>query len=162
MPKITCTRKIHFCAGHRVMNHESKCATAHGHNYYAHIFAEAESLDPLGRVIDFSVLKEQIGSWIDLYWDHNFLVFEKDLEMIQALLSVSRKKEPFICSFNPTAENMAQYLLTEVCPKQLQETNVVVTRVIIYETENCYAEASLSSKNIAKNKEPKTTGFVCH
>ncbi|MBT5095864.1 MAG: 6-pyruvoyl tetrahydrobiopterin synthase, partial [Halobacteriovoraceae bacterium] len=25
----TCVRKIHFCYGHRVKNHESKCATLH-------------------------------------------------------------------------------------------------------------------------------------
>jgi 6-pyruvoyltetrahydropterin/6-carboxytetrahydropterin synthase len=152
MTTITCTRKIHFCAGHRVLNHESKCATAHGHNYYAHIFAEAESLDSIGRVIDFSVLKTTIGSWIDLHWDHNFLVFEKDSEMIQALLSVSRKKDPFICPFNPTAENMANYLLSEICPKLLQGMGVTVTRVIIFETDNCYAEASLPCREFTTTR----------
>jgi 6-pyruvoyltetrahydropterin/6-carboxytetrahydropterin synthase len=135
------------------MNHESKCATAHGHNYYAHIFAQAESLDSIGRVIDFSVLKEKIGSWIDLHWDHTFLVFEKDVDMIRALLSSPRKKDPFICAFNPTAENMAQFLLHEICPQQLQETDVVVTRVIIYETDNCYAEASLADRTLFKKTE---------
>lgn len=140
---IRCVRKLHFCAGHRVMEHESKCATPHGHNYYAHIYAEAEQLDSLGRVIDFAVLKEKIGSWIDLHWDHNFLVFEKDAELIQALMSVSRKKDPFICPFNPTAENMALYLLKTVCPEQLCDTQVKVTKVVLYETENCYAEAEL-------------------
>jgi len=125
------------------MGHESKCATPHGHNYYAHIYAEADQLDPLGRVIDFSVLKEKIGSWIELHWDHNFLVFEKDVELVSALMGVSRKKDPFICPFNPTAENMALYLLKIVCPEQLQNTHVKVTKVVLYETENCYAEAEL-------------------
>lgn len=157
--KITCTRKIHFCAGHRVMNHESKCATAHGHNYYAHIFAEADSLDSIGRVIDFSVLKEEIGGWIDEFWDHNFLVYEKDEEMIRALLSVSRKKEPFICPFNPTAENMAKYLLNEICPQMLAGKNVVVTRVIIFETDNCYAEATLNHQNAFENRKEQAS--VC-
>ena len=58
MHRITCTRKIHFCAGHRVMHHENKCATAHGHNYYVELIAEAPSLDESGRVVDFSVLKD--------------------------------------------------------------------------------------------------------
>lgn len=139
---IRCIRKLHFCAGHRVMNHESKCATPHGHNYYAHIYAEAESLDALGRVIDFSVLKEKVGSWIDLHWDHNFLVYAKDLELIHALTSVKGKKDPFICPFNPTAENMALYLLEEVCPRQLEATGVTVNKIVLYETENCYAEVT--------------------
>lgn len=122
------------------MNHESKCATPHGHNYYVHVYAEADQLDSLGRVIDFSVLKEKIGSWIEEQWDHNFLVFEKDVELIKALTGVSRKKDPFVCPFNPTAENMALYLLKTVCPMQLQGTDVRVNKIVLYETENCYAE----------------------
>lgn len=141
---IRCVRKLHFCAGHRVMNHESKCATPHGHNYYAHIYAEADALDALGRVIDFSVLKEKVGSWIDLHWDHNFLVYEKDLELIRALTGVTGKKDPFICPFNPTAENMALYLLEVVCPRQLEATGVTVNKIVLYETENCYAEATMN------------------
>lgn len=143
MSRFQCIRKIHFCAGHRVFGHEGKCATAHGHNYYAHIVAEALDLDVLGRVIDFSVLKDKIGGWIEKYWDHTFLVFEEDIEVIRALQSMPRNKEPFICPFNPTAERMADYLLHEVCPKQLKGSGVLVTKVILYETENCYAEVSL-------------------
>ncbi len=143
MTTIRCVRKLHFCAGHRVMNHESKCATPHGHNYDVHIYAEADQLDSLGRVIDFSVLKEKIGSWIDLYWDHNFLVYEQDVGLIQALLSAPRVKDPFICPFNPTAENIAHYLLTSVCPEQLKGTDVRVPKVVLYETINCYAVAEL-------------------
>ena len=30
--KLTCTRRLQFCAGHRVYGHESKCANVHGHN----------------------------------------------------------------------------------------------------------------------------------
>jgi len=146
MSKITCTRKIHFSSGHRVLHHEGKCVNPHGHNYYAHIFAEAEHLDSLGRVIDFSVLKEKIGSWIDEHFDHTFLVYEKDSEMIAALNLVKGSKPPFICPFNPTAENIANYLLTVVCPDLLKEYAIKVTKVIIYETDNCYAEASTSCR----------------
>lgn len=144
MAKITCTRRIHFCSGHRVFKHEGKCANAHGHNYYAHIVAEADHLDNTGRIIDFSVLKEKIGSWIDLNWDHTFLLFEQDVEMIQALSSICTPKPLFICPFNPTAENMADYLLTVVCPRELKDSNVRITKIVIYETDNCYAEASLN------------------
>lgn len=144
MTKITCTRKIHFSSGHRVLGHEGKCANPHGHNYYAHIVAEAKSLDELGRVIDFSVLKEKIGSWIDHHFDHTFLVFEKDHEMIEALKNIKSSKPPFICPFNPTAENIANYLLTVVCKNVLEDSNVTVTKVIVYETDNCYAEAKLA------------------
>ncbi|MEX1012749.1 MAG: 6-carboxytetrahydropterin synthase [Waddliaceae bacterium] len=143
MKKITCTRKIHFCAGHRVMNHESKCATVHGHNYYVYLTAQAPSLDSLGRVVDFTVLKEKIGGWIDENWDHTFLVCDQDTELVHVLETLSQRKKPFICPFNPTAEEMAIYLLKKVSPELLEGTGVVITKVAVHETDNCYAEASL-------------------
>lgn len=125
------------------MGHENKCATVHGHNYYVHLVAEAPQLDSIGRVIDFSVLKEKVGGWIDEHWDHTFLVCDQDKEVINALRTLPRKKEPYICPFNPTAEEMASYLLHEICPKLLKDTNVLITKVVIHETDNCYAEATL-------------------
>ncbi len=139
---ITCTRRLTFCAGHRVMGHESKCATPHGHNYIVEITACAEKLDEVGRVIDFSVLKEVIGSWIDLNWDHTFLVYEEDRETIKYLNKMPSKKAPYVCSFNPTAENIANFLLKELCPQLLVSYGVEVTKVVVQETENCSAEAS--------------------
>ena len=128
------------------MNHESKCATLHGHNYVAWFDAEHEKgLDAIGRVIDFSVLKNKIGSWIDIFWDHNTIVFVKDVETIKALTSIPRKKDPFLFDTNPTAENMADYLLKVVCPLVLKDTGVKVTKIKLYETENCYAEVSCDS-----------------
>lgn len=141
--KITCTRKIHFCAGHRVLGHENKCATPHGHNYNVFVSAESEDLDPLGRVIDFSVLKNNLGGWIDKNWDHTFLVYEKDQVLIEALQKVGGHKPIYLCSFNPTAENMAQYLLNTVSPMVFKEPGVKVTKIALYESENCYAEASI-------------------
>jgi 6-pyruvoyltetrahydropterin/6-carboxytetrahydropterin synthase len=147
MTTIRCARKINFSSGHRVFKHEGKCANPHGHSYCAHIFAEREldssELDSLGRVIDFSVLKEKIGGWIELNFDHTFLVFEEDLEMIKALDLVKSPKKPFICPFNPTAENIAHYLLTVICPEELKGLGIKVTKVIVYESENCYAESQL-------------------
>lgn len=44
---------------------------------------------------------------------------------------------------NPTAENMAFYLLRTVGPQQLAGTGVRLVRVVLWETENCCAEAVL-------------------
>lgn len=142
--KISCTRKLHFCAGHRVMYHEGKCATLHGHNYTVEIVAEAEQLDPLGRVIDFGVLKEKIGAWIDAQWDHTCLISEQDTEVLAALRTLPRRKEPFVCPFNPTAEEIAGYLLHQVCPQLLEGTGVTIREVVVHETNNCSARAFLS------------------
>lgn len=142
---ITATRRIQFCAGHRVVRHESKCRNIHGHNYVA--FFEAygvdNDVDRLGRVIDFSVLKEKIGGWIDEHWDHGFIAYSEDVDVIPAIEACLPGQKMFIMQNNPTAENMAKYLLNIVCPMQLLGTGVKVRKVTLWETENCYAEATL-------------------
>lgn len=140
---ITVTRKIEFDAGHRVYKHEGKCANLHGHRYVAEIEATAPELDAMGRVIDFSKLKETIGAWIDKNWDHTTLLYENDLTAIQGVYPLQQNKPVFICSFNPTAENMAKYLLHDICPMELLGYEIKVVKVTIWETPNCKASASL-------------------
>ena len=139
---ITVVRRIQFCAGHRVWKHEHRCANLHGHNYVAFFHATAAELDPLGRVIDFGVLKDRLGSWIDQHWDHGFICHREDAEARQAMGAVPNQKV-FLMEGNPTAENMAAYLLNTVGPKQLADTGVRLVRVVLWETENCSAEASV-------------------
>lgn len=139
---ITCTRRIQFCAGHRVYQHESKCRNLHGHNYVALFEASAPQLDRIGRIVDFSVLKDRIGGWIDEHWDHGFLYWVEDEEIRAALEKITLQKT-YTLPHNPTAENMANYLLCVICPRVLNGTGVSVIRVTIWETENCYAEATL-------------------
>jgi 6-pyruvoyltetrahydropterin/6-carboxytetrahydropterin synthase len=140
---ITCTRRVEFDAGHRVYGHESKCSHAHGHRYSVEITAEAD-LDSVGRVIDFSVLKVVIGGWIDANWDHGFICWDQD--PIQNLIkqvpdTKGGPQKLFLLPYNPTAENMARYLLESVCPALLGPTGVRVTRIRLYETPNGYSDA---------------------
>lgn len=121
------------------MNHESKCRNLHGHNYVAWITCEAPSLDSLGRVIDFSVIKTVVGDWIDSNWDHGFVLWATDHEAIQAVKAVEDQKL-HLMDANPTAENMAAYLM-RVANIMLPE-NIRCTQVKLFETENCCATAS--------------------
>ena len=50
-------RRHEWDAMHRIPLHESKCKAFHGHRYAAEITCQAEQLDHLGRVVDFSVIK---------------------------------------------------------------------------------------------------------
>lgn len=143
---ITCTRRIQFCAGHRVHKHEGKCAHMHGHNYIALFTAQAAELDPVGRVIDFSALKNLIGGWIDKHWDHGFIYYDQDEDMreiFETMNMVMAEQKSYALPTNPTAENMADFLLREVCPALLAGTGVSVTEVTLWETENCYATVKL-------------------
>jgi 6-pyruvoyltetrahydropterin/6-carboxytetrahydropterin synthase len=133
---ITCTRRLQFCAGHRVVGHESKCRHLHGHNYVALLTAEAPRLDDIGRVIDFGVLKDKYGTWIEEHWDHRMLLWVDDPIRVQpGAHSPGIVRVPF----NPTAENMAHHLLHL---SLLMHTPVRLVKVTLWETENCYAEAT--------------------
>jgi 6-pyruvoyltetrahydropterin/6-carboxytetrahydropterin synthase len=139
---ISVVRRIAFSAGHRLYGHENCCAHLHGHNYVAYFHAKAEKLDALGRVVDFAVLKERLGGWIDAHWDHGFIVYREDAEARNALEAV-RGQKVFLLDENPTVENLARYLLHVVAPQQLADTAVSVHRIELWETENCCAEVSL-------------------
>lgn len=135
-------RRIAFCAGHRVSGHESKCRNLHGHNYVAFFHAiPRRGLDDLGRVIDFGVLKQRLNGWIEAHWDHGLILWERDEEAIAAARQIAHQKV-FLLRANPTAENMAYELLHEIAPRALMEDSVAVTKVVLWETENCYAEVS--------------------
>lgn len=149
---ITATRYHDFSCGHRVVGHESKCAYLHGHNYRVH-FACAGSLDAVGRVLDFSVINSLLCEWLEENWDHRFLAWENDPLMktvttpddagaysdAQCMLNNSIVWVPF----NPTAENMADYLLRTICPVRLSGTGVECVKVVVEETRKCSAMATL-------------------
>ena len=139
---IECTRRIRFCAGHRVWKHESKCAWLHGHNYVAFFHAAADELDELGRVIDFSVLAERLGGWVDEHWDHGFILHREDEEAKAAVEKVAGQRL-FLLDANPTAEYLADYLLRQVAPEALAGTGVQVVKVVLWESESSFAEARL-------------------
>jgi 6-pyruvoyltetrahydropterin/6-carboxytetrahydropterin synthase len=139
---LTIMRRIKFCAGHRLHQHGGKCEHFHGHNYVADFFVQGTGQDAVGRVVDFAELKAKCKGWIDEHWDHSFLVFEEDENAIQALRLV-KPCRLFLLPYNPTAENMAKYLLEEVSPTFFPQGEGRVVRVRIWETDESYAEASL-------------------
>jgi 6-pyruvoyltetrahydropterin/6-carboxytetrahydropterin synthase len=141
-PVLTCTRRLQFCSGHRVLRHEGKCSMLHGHNYVVFFEARADCLDPLGRVIDFSELKTRLGGWLEEHWDHGFILNASDHEARAALAQIPGQRV-YTIPDNPTAECLALYLLLNVCPNVLCGTGVEIVRVTLWETENCYAHATL-------------------
>jgi len=95
-------------------------------------------LDTLGRVIDFSVLKEKFGGWIDEHWDHGFIYYDKDKEMEKALNMIEGQKK-YALPYNPTAENLAKYLFQVIAPELVSDTDIFISKIVIWETENAFA-----------------------
>lgn len=133
---ITCQRYHDISCGHRVYGHESKCAHLHGHNYRIYFVCSGD-LDSIGRVIDFSVIKSRLCLWLEENFDHRFLIWEKD-PIANDLLKLDPKV--VFVPFNPTAENIAKFLVEEIAPKQLKDTGVTLIRCSVEETRKCSAE----------------------
>lgn len=136
---IICTRKIEFDAAHRILNHESKCKMLHGHRYALEASFAAKKLDNLGRVIDFGVIKDVLGKWVDENLDHNTILFEKDKELGDKIESVTAQKIYYMDQ-NPTAENIAKHILEDICPKLFANYDVKCVKIKLYETPNCSVE----------------------
>lgn len=142
MTTITATRYHDFSAGHRVYGHESACAHLHGHNYRVHFTIQASQLDTVGRVLDFSVIKDLLCEWLEQHWDHRFLVWTQD-PLAHSLKQLDPEGTVLV-EFNPTAENMAHHLLHTVAPDQLAGTGAQLVSVSIEETRKCSVQARLS------------------
>lgn len=125
------TREITFCYGHRLLQYEGKCRHLHGHNGKAVITLAADSLDPLGMVVDFTRLKRVVGGWIDEQLDHKMLLHRDD----PILPSLRQQGEPvFVLDVNPTAENIAR-LIFDFAAQQ----GFPVVEVKLWETDSCFA-----------------------
>lgn len=139
---IYCTRRIEFDALHRIPNHESKCAAWHGHRYAAEIYCAARELDTCGRVVDFGVIKELVGGWIDRHWDHTAIIMRGDPDPAANLIATSngaRDRPVYWLDHPPTAENLVKELAT-IASGLLAPRGVEVVRVRLWETPNSSAE----------------------
>ena len=121
---ITAERYHDISMGHRVVGHENKCRHLHGHNYRIHFVCEADQLDALGRVIDFGLINDRLGQWLEEHWDH-------------------RLEDLCIVPFNPTAEQIAQHLVHVVGPQCLAGTGIRLTSCRVDETRKCSATCRL-------------------
>lgn len=133
----TCTRRLEFDYGHRLLNHESKCAHAHGHRGVVELTCAAESLDQAGRVIDFSKVKEIVGGWIDEHLDHAFIFNSSDWA-VRAFL-VAEQQRRFAFTGEPSAENLVELIATTAATL-LAPHGVRVIRCRFYETPNGWAD----------------------
>ncbi len=152
--KIQIYRDHEIDTGHRVLNHEGKCKNLHGHRFKFGIFLNKpeDGLDHIGRVLDFGVIKEIWGGWLDENWDHGMLLWDQDpltpwfkSELISC--NVAGKfpsplygQKFYGLPFNPTAENLASYLLNK-SRELLKPTGIEVAKIRCWETPKSYADA---------------------
>lgn len=139
---------MEFDAGHRIPNHKSTCRNLHGHRYAIEVtisgdIIHQENESDFGMVMDFKDAKDVIKKLIVEPWDHAFIVFEKDLEVLDFLNSMKDHKT-IVLPKVPTAENMALVAFDILSQAFLKEFKGLIKpiNVRLYETPNNWADAS--------------------
>lgn len=141
---LTVTKRLTFCAAHRLMDYPGACARLHGHNYVVLVTAASKGLDPLGMAVDFGTLKRECQGWLDDRWDHGTILNEADpiMPVLEQVAGAARVGQRLVTMVgNPTAENMALLLLREFGAR-MEPHGITVEKVVVYETETACAEAT--------------------
>ncbi|MCX5794076.1 MAG: 6-carboxytetrahydropterin synthase [Elusimicrobia bacterium] len=115
------TKVIHFCYGHRLLEHRGKCRHLHGHNGVLEVTLRRRRLDRLGMVVDFERIKSAVADWVKANLDHKMLLNSRD-PLVRALRALG---EPVMTiRGNPTAENIARLVYSRARSRKLPVLSV--------------------------------------
>ncbi|MDC0422675.1 6-carboxytetrahydropterin synthase QueD [Methylophilaceae bacterium] len=142
------TTRMEFDAGHRIPGHKSTCKNLHGHRYAIEVtikgdIVEQEQASEFGMVMDFKDAKDLIKRTIVDRWDHAFIVYENDHEVVEFLKTIKDHKTVIFPKV-PTAENMALVAFESLKGdfKEKYNQSIVPIKVRLYETPNNWADVS--------------------
>ena len=110
-----------FSSAHQLRGYKGKCENLHGHNYKIEIYARGRELDNIGLLVDFGELK-MAADEVTQYLDHRNI----------------NELPPFDAELNPSAENLARYILERVAAR-VGDERVQVYKVRCYETPTSVA-----------------------
>ncbi|MBI3937710.1 MAG: 6-carboxytetrahydropterin synthase QueD [Betaproteobacteria bacterium] len=142
------TRRLEFDAGHRIPNQASQCRHLHGHRYAIEITLSGEIITTegaagQGMVMDFAEVSAIARRHLVDAWDHAFLVHAGDRRIAEFLASIPGHKT-VVLEQPPTAENLAiaAFRILDPAYRDKYGNNLRLERVRIYETPNCWADAT--------------------
>ena len=110
-----------FSSAHQLRGYRGKCENLHGHNYRIEIYARGRELDNAGLLVDFVELKAAADEVVN-YLDHRNI----------------NELPPFDEELNPSAENLARYILERVA-RRVGDERVQVYKVRCFETPTSIA-----------------------
>lgn len=110
-----------FAASHHLREYDGTCERRHGHNWKVEVICGSETLDSIGLVIDFRVLKEKVNVILDEldHYDLNECAYFKDV--------------------NPSSENIAYYIFSKLRDDASLTEKVRVLRVNVWENDRSCA-----------------------
>ncbi|HEX6186680.1 MAG TPA: 6-carboxytetrahydropterin synthase QueD [Pyrinomonadaceae bacterium] len=110
-----------FSSAHQLRGYRGKCENLHGHNYKIEIYARGRELNHIGLLVDFVELKQAADDLVT-YLDHKNL----------------NELEPFVVEQNPSAENVARFVLEKLAAK-INDERVQIYKVRCFETPTSVA-----------------------
>lgn len=147
------TRRLEFDAGHRIPDHKSQCRHLHGHRYAIEITLSGNIINKAGdaangMVMDFSQVKELAITHLVGRWDHAFLVYEGDRAIVDFLASLPDHKT-VVLDRVPTAENLARLAFDclDAVYRDTYGNQLRLAQVRLYETPNCWADATRQARD---------------
>lgn len=157
MQLISITKHIDFDAAHVLPEgYCGKCRNLHGHTYKAYVTVTGpRNEEEFGMVVDFKKLKEAMKQILP---DHMFLCYKGDEKNLD-YKKVAEKYENKVMMFDEptTAEYMVTvfpYLIENYMYNELNvNKNIQITKMVLYETADSYAEFNKEYKNIENDKE---------
>ena len=106
-----------FEAAHRIAGYKGKCDRLHGHSWTVEAAVTGTRLDELGMLVDFKLVKGRLRELLETL-DHMFL---NDLE-------------PFSSGINPTAENIAKYIYSEMARSEFLTEDIKLKHIQVWES----------------------------
>ncbi len=139
--------KLEFDAGHRIPSHNSQCRHLHGHRYAVEITLSGdiitdEGIAKQGMVMDYSEVKQIAKDALVDKWDHAFLVYSGDVQVLQFLQSIEDHKT-VVLDTPPTAENLVlvAFNILDNAYQDNYGNHLRLEQVRLFETPNCWADA---------------------
>lgn len=114
-----------FSSAHQLRGYRGKCENLHGHNYKIEIYARGRELNNIGLLVDFVELK-QAADEIVQFLDHKNI----------------NELPPFDEELNPSAENLARFILERVA-RHVRDERVEIYKVRCFETPTSVATYQL-------------------
>ena len=111
----------HFSSAHQLRGYKGKCENLHGHNYKIEIYARGRELNEIGLLVDFVELKEAADEVVN-FLDHRNI----------------NELPPFDDQLNPSAENLARFILERVA-RRVGDERVQIYKVRCFETPTSVA-----------------------
>jgi 6-pyruvoyltetrahydropterin/6-carboxytetrahydropterin synthase len=108
------TVKGHFDAAHALRGYEGECRELHGHTWDVEVTVSGETLDDVGIVYDFKLLKQDLAAVLEDY-DHAYL---NDVAPFDGI--------------NATAENLARVVFERL--RERVGDGVAVVEVAVWES----------------------------